>query len=51
MTKPKEINVRTLIIVLGCLNGLMPFSTDLYLPAFPAMAESLSTNMGMITFL
>lgn len=49
MTKTKEINTKTLIIVLGCLNGLMPFSTDLYLPAFPAMAENLGTNAGMIT--
>ncbi|WP_416855135.1 multidrug effflux MFS transporter [Flavobacterium sp. XS2P12] len=49
MTKTKEINIRTLIIVLGCLNGLMPFSTDLYLPAFPAMAQNLGTNVGMIT--
>lgn len=46
----KEINTKSLIIVLGCLNGLMPFSTDLYLPAFPAMAENLNTNAGMIAF-
>ena len=45
----KEVTPKTLIIVLGFLNGLMPFSTDLYLPAFPAMAENLDTNAGMIT--
>lgn len=49
ITQTKEINTKTLIIVLGCLNGLMPFSTDLYLPAFPAMAENLGTNAGLIT--
>ncbi|WP_348811826.1 multidrug effflux MFS transporter [Flavobacterium maritimum] len=49
MTKSKEINIKSLIIVLGCLNGLMPFSTDLYLPAFPAMAENLGTNAGLVT--
>lgn len=49
MIQTKEINTKSLIIVLGCLNGLMPFSTDLYLPAFPAMAENLGTNAGMIT--
>lgn len=49
MTKSKKINIKSLIIVLGCLNGLMPFSTDLYLPAFPAMAENLGTNAGLVT--
>lgn len=49
MSKTKDINTKSLIILLGCLNGLMPLSTDLYLPAFPSMAESLSTNIGMIT--
>lgn len=49
MIKTKDINTKSLIIVLGCLNGLMPLSTDLYLPAFPLMAESLATNVGMIT--
>lgn len=47
--KTKEISTKSIIIVLGCLNGLMPFSTDLYLPAFPTMAENLHTNVGMIT--
>ncbi len=40
---------KQLIIILGLLNGLMPFSTDLYLPAFPSMAENLGTKAGMVT--
>ena len=43
-----KINPTTIIIVLGCLNGLMPFSTDLYLPAFTSMAENLNTSVGYI---
>ena len=39
----------TLLVVLGCLNGLMPFATDLYLPAFSQMAESLNASVGYIT--
>ncbi|RVT73893.1 Bcr/CflA family efflux MFS transporter [Flavobacterium sufflavum] len=40
---------KQLIIILGLLNGLMPFSTDLYLPAFPEMARVLGTDIGQIT--
>jgi len=49
-TSKIAISSTTLLIVLGCLNGLMPsFSTDLYLPAFSKMAESLNTSVGYIT--
>ncbi len=37
-----------IILVIGLLNGLMPFTTDLYLPAFSVMAESLNTTVGFI---
>jgi len=37
-----------IILVIGLLNGLMPFTTDLYLPAFSSMANSLNTTVGFI---
>ncbi len=48
MTEDNKKN-KQLIIILGLLNGLMPFSTDLYLPAFPEMARVLGTDIGQIT--
>ncbi|MEL6719615.1 MAG: multidrug effflux MFS transporter [Bacteroidota bacterium] len=42
------INTTIIIVVIGFLNGLMPFATDLYLPAFSKMAESLNTTVGFI---
>ena len=36
-------------MVLGAINGLLPFSTDLYLPAFPAISVYLGTSVGLIT--
>ncbi len=42
------LNTTIIILVIGCLNGLMPFTTDLYLPAFSSMAESLNTSVGFI---
>jgi DHA1 family bicyclomycin/chloramphenicol resistance-like MFS transporter len=32
------------IVVLGLLVGLGPFTIDLYLPAFPVVAEELRAN-------
>ncbi len=48
MIKTNAINHRTVVIVLGCLNGLMPFSTDMYLPAFPSIAKNLGTDIGQV---
>ncbi len=45
-----QINTTTIIVVLGTLNGLMPFSTDLYLPAFSAMASDLNIEIGLISW-
>jgi DHA1 family bicyclomycin/chloramphenicol resistance-like MFS transporter len=41
MTTPRYF---FLILLLGALTALGPFSIDLYLPAFPAIAQSLHTN-------
>lgn len=37
-----------LIVILGFLSGLIPFSIDMYLPAFPAIAEGLRTTPGSV---
>jgi DHA1 family bicyclomycin/chloramphenicol resistance-like MFS transporter len=44
-----QVNPRNLIILLGCLNGLMPFTTDMYLPAFPSMVRYFDTHIGQVT--
>lgn len=36
------------MILMGALTAIGPFSTDMYLPAFPAMAEGLHTTLGEI---
>lgn len=36
------------VIILGCLSAFGPLSIDMYLPAFPAMAESLGVTQGRI---
>nr|WP_320049191.1 Bcr/CflA family multidrug efflux MFS transporter [uncultured Desulfuromonas sp.] len=38
------------LLVLSLLMGFASISTDLYLPAIPAMAESLGANAGMMEF-
>jgi DHA1 family bicyclomycin/chloramphenicol resistance-like MFS transporter len=42
------VNTTLVIVVIGFMNGLMPFATDLYLPAFSSMAKSLNTSVGFI---
>lgn len=39
----------SLILVLGALTALSPFSIDMYLPAFPKMAESLGTSVSAVS--
>ncbi|WP_332837411.1 Bcr/CflA family multidrug efflux MFS transporter [Neoroseomonas rubea] len=39
---------RTLALILGALAGMGPFSVDMYLPAFPALADSLQTTPGAV---
>lgn len=36
------------IVLLGALTALGPLSIDMYLPAFPAIAESLQTDRGAV---
>src|SRR4249919_583488 len=38
-----------LILVLGLLSAIGPFSIDMYLPAFPAIAKSLDTTVSQVT--
>lgn len=37
-----------LILILGSLSALGPLSIDMYLPAFPALAESLGTSVASV---
>jgi len=37
-----------LILILGLLNAITPFSIDMYLPAFPQIANDLHTSIGNI---
>lgn len=37
-----------LILILGALSTISPFSIDMYLPGFPAIAEDLQTNISMV---
>lgn len=39
-----------LIIILGLLNALTPFSIDMYLPAFPQMAKDLHSTIEQVAF-
>ena len=38
-----------LILILGMLTAIGPFSIDMYLPAFPDIARSLHTNVAQVT--
>ncbi len=37
-----------IVLILGALCTISPFSIDMYLPGFPAMAEDLNTSMSYI---
>lgn len=39
----------TIILVLGCLIALGPFTIDMYLPGFSAIADDLNTSIAMVT--
>jgi MFS transporter, DHA1 family, multidrug resistance protein len=38
----------TLILILGALSTISPFSIDMYLPGFPAIAEDLHTSIPVV---
>jgi DHA1 family bicyclomycin/chloramphenicol resistance-like MFS transporter len=40
---------RTLILILGSLTALSPFSIDMYLSAFPQMAHAFNTNVAEVS--
>ncbi len=37
-----------LILILGALSTISPFSVDMYLPAFPSIADSLNTDIATV---
>jgi MFS transporter, DHA1 family, multidrug resistance protein len=43
-------NRTTLIFILGLLSAIGPFSIDMYLPGFPAIAQSLHTTVDYISY-
>jgi DHA1 family bicyclomycin/chloramphenicol resistance-like MFS transporter len=46
MTRKKYL---TLILILGTLTALGPFSIDMYLPGFPAIAQDLHTTVAEVS--
>lgn len=44
--KPARLSNLLLMLILGALQAVMPISTDLYLPALPAIARALSVSPG-----
>lgn len=38
-----------IIAILGALIGITPFSIDMYLPGFPAIANDLQTEISQVT--
>lgn len=48
MTLPKK-NSFFLIVILGLLSAIGPFSIDMYLPGFPAIAADLHTTIAKVT--
>ena len=43
-------NRTTIILILGFLSAIGPFSIDMYLPGFPAIATSLHTSIEMVSY-
>lgn len=52
MKKPitERKQYRTTIFVLGALSAIGPFSIDMYLPGFPAIARDLKTDISHVAF-
>ena len=47
MTKKQEQNI---ILLLGALQGIGPFSTDMYLAAFPTIAQDLNVTIAEVAY-
>ena len=43
-------NRTTIILILGFLSAIAPFSIDMYLPGFPAIAIDLHTSIEMVSY-
>ncbi len=43
-------NRTTVILILGFLSALAPFSIDMYLPGFPAIAKDLHTSIEQVSY-
>jgi DHA1 family bicyclomycin/chloramphenicol resistance-like MFS transporter len=39
-----------LILILGSLSTISPFSIDMYLPGFPAIAKDLRVSISQVQF-
>ncbi|MGG0171923.1 multidrug effflux MFS transporter [Paenibacillus dokdonensis] len=50
MRKNKQWNVFSLALLLGLFSTLGPFTIDMYLPAFPEIAENLNTSASLVQF-
>src|SRR3984885_8683752 len=48
MTQPKP-SAFFLIVILGLLSAIGPFSIDMYLPGFPSIAADLGTTIARVT--
>ena len=46
----EKISRTRLILILGFLSAIGPFSIDMYLPGFPAIAEDLNTTPEMVSY-
>lgn len=44
----QQKNYFLLVLILGALSTISPFSVDMYLPAFPAIAENLNTSISQV---
>jgi MFS family permease len=44
-----SFNHRKVILFLGILNALTPFTIDLYLPAFADIAQDMNTNVARVS--
>jgi len=52
LEEPKPVmgkrQYRVIVVVLGALSAIGPFSTDMYLPGFPSIASGLSTDIATV---
>lgn len=44
----EQKNYFILVLILGALSTISPFSVDMYLPAFPAISENLDTSISNV---